>query len=128
VAGFLRVQRKAPPTHAQETLDEKRHVLAAEDVSLFAIDLPVRRAKDRRRAAAFAVEEKLACALEAVHVALGPSLAPGRFLVALGALKKMPRDAARPVTPEQMLLPAPSAPDARDWHALRKGERVLARA
>ena len=104
-------------------------VLRAEDVSLFAVHLPIRRARDRRQAAGFAVESQLGAPLERTHIALGPKLAADTYLVAATHPQRLADHGAGRVLPEQMILPAPDeGPDGLVWNAIRKGDRALVRA
>ena len=104
-------------------------VLRAEDVSLFAVHLPIRRARDRRQAAGFAVEGQLGAALEHTHIALGPKLAADTYLVAAIHPHHVTGRGAGRVVPEQMILPAPEGGSGGlVWNAIRRGDRALVRA
>jgi len=128
--GSSRVIALSPEKTSAETSRplrfDKAILVPAEDVSLFAVDLPVAR-RDRRAAPGFAVEDQLAVPLEEPHIALGPRLRGTQFLVAAMDARKMPRETGQIVVPEQMTLPAPNA-DRPTWRVQHSGARVLVRA
>jgi general secretion pathway protein L len=54
-----------------------------EDVLLLAVDLPIASRRHRMEALPFAIEDRIAEPLDAVHVAIGAQLSPNRYLAAV---------------------------------------------
>ncbi len=104
-----------------------------EAVLLLAVDLPPVSAAQRRAGVPFAVEDRLAEPLEAVHVVLGVALAPRVWLAAvvtriqmddwLAELTARGIERAR-LVPDALLLPVP--PPGL-WHVTATAGRVVAR-
>ncbi len=105
----------------------------SEDVALLSIDMPKMKPAQRRAAVAFAVEEFIAQPLEEVHVALGPELAAGQWLVAVVSAKAMQAHAAQHRTaqhravmrllPDVFALPVPET----GWSIWAAQSRILVR-
>lgn len=109
-------------------------IIPAELVSLHAIHLPVRTARQRLDALPFALEELVAQDLEKTHFALLGATSDGGVLAAsLGrtVIEKYRKDVPdSALVPEQLLLsqPDPSPTGAVAWRTYRSGARVLVRA
>lgn len=115
----------APVEPMQSELHRTADIIAAEHVSLFVVDLPLRNPSQRTAAAGFAIEDLLATRLEDTHVVSGPLATGGRYLVAAVSHEVMRACTKDIVLAEQMLLPAPET-DAT-WTARRVSNRVLIR-
>lgn len=86
-------------------------LVASEDVSLLAVDLPAMPANQRRDSVGFAVEDRIAQSLDEVQVVLGPQVSPGRWLVAVisrDALAAVATEKAElALWPDVLLVPVP---------------------
>jgi general secretion pathway protein L len=88
-------------------------LLPTEEVTLLRVPLPLATHRQRQSAVSYAVEDMIAEPLEAIHVALGPELAPGEYLVAVLGRRTMATWAAKTDTvrkrlvPDVMALPVP---------------------
>jgi general secretion pathway protein L len=109
-------------------------LVPAEDVRLAAIEVPARQPAKILQAAPYLLEDQLAEEVEALHFALGPRLADGRWIVACAAHGRMEQWLApflaaglRPdeLIPEQLCLPLPEPPG---WTALLEPGRVTLRS
>lgn len=98
-----------------------------------AVDLPLATVRQRAAALPFAVEDVIAEPLSAVHVVLGPEIAPRRHLAAIVSHETMRRfvasveDREGPpcrIVPDAFALPVP--PDG-SWAVARDGGRVVVR-
>lgn len=108
-------------------------LVPSESVLLLAVDLPLASRAKRLAALPFAVEDRIADPLEAVHIALGAEIAPRRYLVAVVRHAVMSRwielaqaaalDHAAMV-PDALALPAP---EDGGWSAEAVERRVLVR-
>ena len=108
-------------------------VVPTEDVLLLAVDLPLASASQRRAALPFAVEDRIAEPLNAVHVVLGATLAPGTYLAAVvrhdtmtgwvATLAAAGLGEAR-IVPDALVLPVPPA---GSWNVSGDGDRIVAR-
>ena len=103
-----------------------------EQVLMLPVDLPLPTARKRLEALPFAIEDRIADPLEAVHVALGAEIAPRRYLAAVvrhGAMRDWiaaveASDApAAALVPDALLLPVP----AIGWSIGISDERALVR-
>jgi general secretion pathway protein L len=103
--------------------------LPGELALLLRVPLPLRSHRRRQAAVGYAIEETIAEPLEAVHVVLGPELAPGEHLAVVVSRRVMdawlPRVGGRQrLVPDVLALPVP----AEGSSAVREtGGRVLAR-
>lgn len=85
----------------------------SEGVTLARVSLPLATQRQRLAAAGFAVEDMIAEPLEAVHVAVGPELASGEYLVAVLRRTAMDTWAAKTdmrrkrLVPDVLALPVP---------------------
>ena len=109
-------------------------VLAAERVTLHAITLPVRTARQKAAALPFALEDRLGKGLEGTHVAYcGEAGTSGHTLAAVTSAGVMAQAVAErpghPVIAEQFLLAAPEVDEEGQnrWRCLCQGSRVLVR-
>ena len=103
-----------------------------EHVHMSLVDLPLPSARKRLAAAPFAIEERLAAGLDGVHVALGPAVAPNRYVVAavsheqmsawVAALEEAGIKRAR-LVPDAMTVP----PNPDGWSVWALGDRALVR-
>lgn len=107
---------------------------SAEDVALFAVALPLRAHRQRVSAAPFAIEEALAEPLTQVHVALGPVLADGSYLVAAvnrGVMETWGEAMAQTGLRRARLLPdvltVPVPQESGTWCVLLQDTRALVR-
>jgi general secretion pathway protein L len=101
------------------------HYVPGERVLLLSVTLPKMTASQRRAAAVYAVEDRIAQPLEEVHVALGPEMAPNQWLVAVIACSDLPQ-----VTPSHRLLPDTLAlpiPPEGAWSVVEEASRILIR-
>ncbi|ODP39427.1 type II secretion system protein GspL [Sphingomonas turrisvirgatae] len=108
-------------------------LVPSESVLLLAVDLPLASRAKRLAALPFAIEDRIADPLDAVHIALGAEIAPQRYLVAVVRHSVMLRwielaDAAAlghaALVPDALALPVP---DAGEWSAEAADGRVLVR-
>lgn len=116
-----------------ENVRDQVAVIPAEHVSLHALHIPVRSARQRLAALPFAVEDRVARALEQDHFAVLGTTARGETLAAIvdGALMGLwvEQTADKTLIAEQMLIPPA---DIRDderpvWRVYRQSERALVR-
>ncbi len=108
-------------------------LVPTEDVLLLAVALPLASASARRAALPFAIEDRVAEPLDAVHVAPGAALAPNTYLAAVvrheivagwvDALAAAGLGHAR-LVPDALVLPMPPA---GSWNVTRDGSGVDAR-
>jgi general secretion pathway protein L len=108
-------------------------LVPSESVLLLAVDLPLASRAKRIAALPFAIEDRIADPLDAVHIALGAELAPQRYLVAVvrHALMRQWVEAAdaaglghAAIVPDALALPVP---EAGEWSAEAADGRVLVR-
>ncbi len=102
--------------------------MPAEHALLLSVQLPKMKAAQRRAAVAFAVEEFVTQPLEDVHVALGPEISSGAWLVAVVGKTAMQAHAAHQKTltrllPDVLALPVPPS----GWSVWAGQSRVLVR-
>ena len=97
-----------------------------EVVLLLTVELPRMSAAQRSTAIAFAVEDHIARPLDEVHVALGPELGSGRWLVGVIARNAQPKDLppGTRLLPDTLALPVPAA---GQWSVRESAGRVLIR-
>ncbi len=112
-------------------------LVPTEDVLLLAVDLPLASTSQRRAALPFAVEDRIAEPLDAVHIVLGPALGGQTYLAAIvrkdvmtgwvAALAGAGLGHAR-IVPDALALPVPPA---GSWNVALAGghqaERIVAR-
>ena len=107
-------------------------LVPAERVLLLAVDLPLPSRRQRIEALPFAVEERIAAAPGASHLALGTPLPDGRHLAGIVAMEVMTEWVAAagaaglgdmPLMPDALALPVPDA----GWAVAREGGRILVR-
>jgi general secretion pathway protein L len=109
-------------------------LVPSEQVLLLAVDLPITGLRRRLEALPFAIEDRIAAPLNAVHIVLGAELAPQRHLAAIVSLEVMRGwmdqiaaaglNHAR-LVPESLGLPLPSP----GWWAVDlAGDRALIRS
>lgn len=107
-------------------------LVPSEYAPVFAADLPLAQLRLRMEALPFAVEERLSQPLDEMHVALGPEIAPRRYLagvVAIATLRRWmdvlsaARISPRRIIPDATLLPEPGA----GWSVAVNDGRVLVR-
>ncbi len=105
-------------------------VIAAERVTLLVVDLPLRGRSKRLQALPFAIEDRVAAPVDALHCALRPGAAAGAGLAAVIDRAAMAEaEGAGPVIPETMAVPAPPEDGGRAaWAVWREGERAVVRA
>jgi general secretion pathway protein L len=138
VLGLTEAQQNETPLRpfAQLLPQDQQHliqIIPAELVTLHAIDLPVRSARQRLAALPFALEEVVGSQIEQTHFALCGANSDGKILAAAVA----DSDVARRISDapdcvllaEQMLIaPGVSADTGRhNWRTFRDGDRVLVR-
>lgn len=108
-------------------------LVPSESVLLLTVDLPLASRAKRVAALPFAIEDRIADPLDAVHIALGAEVAPQRYLVAVvrHALMRQWVEAAEAaglghaaMVPDALALPVP---DASEWSAEAGDGRVLVR-
>jgi general secretion pathway protein L len=108
-------------------------LVPSESVLLLAVDLPLATHARRLAALPFAIEDRIADPLDAVHVALGAEIAPGRYLAAVVRHARMAEWVAAAeanglgqaaMMPDALALPVPPA---GAWSAESVAGRVLAR-
>lgn len=107
-------------------------LVPSEAVLLLAVDLPVAGAAKRRSALPFAIEDRIAEPIDAVHLGLGVELTPKRYLVAVVRHEMMRRWIDRveeaglghaALVPDALALPMP---DAGRWSVeLAEGRAVV---
>jgi general secretion pathway protein L len=108
-------------------------LVPSEQVLILGVDLPLPTRRQRLAALPFAIEERLAEPLEALHVALGVELSPGRYLAGVVRHDIMRDWTARLDAAglgRSALIPdALDLPPAEDgaWSVLRMGDRALVR-
>ena len=104
--------------------------LPGELALLLRVPLPLASHRQRQAAVAYAVEDLIAEPLEAVHVALGPELGPGEYLVAVVGRAEMEvwapqaKKAGQRLVPDVLALPIP--PEG-SWSVREIAGRVLVR-
>ncbi len=102
-------------------------LVPTENVLLLVVALPAMAAAQRRAAVGFAVEDRIAQALDDVQVVLGPQMAPGVWLVAVTARSVLSglakTDPQALLWPDVLLVPVPRA----GWAVLAEPGRVLVR-
>lgn len=105
-----------------------------EAVRLLAVDLPIANRAKRLAALPFAIEDRIAEPLEAVHLAIGAELAPRRYLVGVVAHTTMEAWVERieaaglgqaALVPDALALPAPAQENG--WSVELGGGRALVR-
>jgi len=108
-------------------------LVPSEQVLVTAVDLPLPSRRQRMAALPFAIEDRIAEPIEAVHVALGSESAPGRYLAGVVAPATMAgwvRQAEAAglghavLMPDALALPVPAE---GAWSVERTGERILVR-
>ncbi len=106
------------------------HLVPTETLLLLAQDMPRMASGQRRAAMGFAVEDRIAQSLDAVHVITGPALhGPSNWLVVvignetLAGLRVSAPPKAR-LVPDVLVLPVPAA---GQWSVWASGARVLVR-
>ena len=108
-------------------------LVPTEDVLLLAVDLPLASAAARRAAAPFAVEDRIADPLDAVHIVVGDALAPATYLVAVVRHAVMVRWVAAiaaaglghaRIVPDALALPVPLP---GSWNVTHAAGRIVAR-
>ena len=108
-------------------------LVPTEDVLLLAVDLPLANASQRRAALPFAVEDRIAEPLDAVHIVLGPALQGQTYLAAVvrhdtmagwvDALAAADLGHAR-IVPDALALPVPPA---GSWNVAHDAGRIVVR-
>lgn len=108
-------------------------VVPTEDVLLLAVELPMAGLARRRAALPFAVEDRIADPLDAVHIVLGEGLTATTCLVGVvrhdvmagwvARLAAAGLDHAR-IVPDALVLPSPAT---GTWHVTGSGDRIVAR-
>ncbi|MGC6399416.1 type II secretion system protein GspL [Sphingomonas sp. FW199] len=108
-------------------------LVPTESVRVLAVELPLKSAAKRLEALPYAVEDRIADPLDAVHLALGPSVGPDLYRVGIVRTAVMADWVARaeaaglghaPMVPDALALPEP--PD-RQWVVGIDGSRALVR-
>lgn len=122
------IAARAIPVPASATTAAASNVtyLPGEDVLLLSVALPAMSLAQRRAAIGFAIEDNLAQPLDQVHVALGPRMVSGSWLVGV-----ISRDLLAGITipkghrlvPDTLTVPVPDV----DWAVLGQEGRVLVR-
>ena len=132
-AGALHWQDRASLVFAPPVTKRPCVLVPSEKVLLVAVDLPLSSHRQRVEAVPFAVEGLLAQPLSAVHVVLGPPVAPKRFLAAIVDHETMAEWSAlcagaglaeARLWPDVLTLPIPPSDS---WAVLAKNGRVLVR-
>jgi general secretion pathway protein L len=109
-------------------------LVPTESVLLLAVDLPLRNAAKRRQALPFAVEDRIADPVDRVHLALGASVGPDRYLVGVVrhevmaewiALAEAEGLGTAALVPDALMLPQP---EAGSWAVDLRGGRALVRS
>lgn len=98
-------------------------VVPAEQVTLLAVDLPLRSEAKRRAALPFALEDRLGAPLDTVHLALAPASGTKTRIAAVVARSVMAATDG-PVIPELWAVPPP---ETQGWAVWRIGQRVVVR-
>lgn len=98
-------------------------LMPTEAVLLLAVELPAMPAAQRRAAVGFAVEDRIAQALDEVQVVPGPQVAPGIWLVAVTSRAVLAGQSAGQIWPDVFLIPVPRA----GWAVWCGADRVLVR-
>ncbi|MBC7495696.1 MAG: hypothetical protein H7243_00840 [Sphingomonadaceae bacterium] len=108
-------------------------LVPTEAVLLLAVDLPMASASQRRAALPFAIEDRIADPLDAVHIVLGQMIGPQTYLVAVvrhetiaawvALLAEAGLGHAR-IVPDALVLPV--AP-VGSWNIMGDGERIVVR-
>ncbi|MFD1950175.1 type II secretion system protein GspL [Sphingomonas arantia] len=108
-------------------------LVPTEQVLLTVVDLPLASRRQRLAALPFAIEDRIAEPIEAVHAALGTETGPGRYLAGVVATATMAAWVARieaaglghaAVMPDALAVPLPAE---GAWGVERTGDRVLVR-
>ena len=119
--------RAAPvPSGGVSVVAPEATYIPGEDVLLLSVDLPAMSPAQRRAAIGFAVEDSVAQPLDQVHVALGPQMASGSWLVGVVSRDLLGGIAGPPghrLVPDTLVVPVPGA----GWAVLGQDERVLVR-
>lgn len=102
-------------------------ILPGAAVRLLCVPLPLKSARQRKAALAFAVEESIAAPLEDCQLALGPEVFEGHYLCAVADQNLLTTtlensDLDGPVVPDYLAVPPPFDPDA--W-SLWCGEELV---
>ncbi|MEG3179687.1 type II secretion system protein GspL [Sphingomonas sp. LT1P40] len=109
-------------------------LVPSESVLLLAVDLPLASRAKRLGALPFAIEDRIADPIDAVHIALGAELSPKRYLVAVVRHERMADwvEAAEvaglghaALVPDALALPVP---EDGEWSAESFDGRVLVRS
>ncbi len=109
-------------------------LVPSESVSLLRVELPLASRAKRIEALPFAIEDRIADAIESVHIALGAEVAPRTYLVAVVRHAQMANwvEAAdlaglghAAMVPDALALPAPGT---GEWCAEARDGRVLVRS
>ncbi len=109
-------------------------LVPSEQVRLLAVDLPLPSRAKRLAALPFAIEDLIAEPVDAVHIALGGELSPGRYLVGVVGHEAMTRWVAAAeeaglgsaaMVPDALALPRPGE---GEWAVDLSGARALVRA
>ncbi len=128
LSSFARAQLPKPETPGSPVLRPPAGVkyVPGERVLLLSVTLPRMSTSQRRIAATFAIEDRIAQPIEDVHVALGPEMAPNQWLVAVIARSDLPQGAApsHRILPDTLALPVPSE---GSWSLVEAGGRILIR-
>jgi general secretion pathway protein L len=108
-------------------------LVPTEAVLLLVVDLPLASASQRRAALPFAIEDRIADPLDAVHVVLGQAIGPQTYLAAVvrhdlmagwvATLAAAGLSHAR-IVPDALALPVPPV---GSWHIMGDGDRIVAR-
>ncbi|MCW3847450.1 type II secretion system protein GspL [Sphingomonas sp. LB-2] len=109
-------------------------LVPTESVLLLAVDLPLSSRAKRLEALPFAIEDRIADSIDAVHLALGAAIAPKRYLVGVVRHQVMANwveaaDAAglghAAIVPDALALPVPAE---GGWSVDLAGSRAVVRA
>lgn len=109
-------------------------LVPSERLLLLAVDLPLPSRAQRLAALPFAIEDRIADPLDAVHLAIGEMLAPQRYLVAVVrhsvmaewiALAEANGLADAALVPDALALPRPGE---GAWNVAQAGDRAVVRA
>jgi general secretion pathway protein L len=136
---------RSGPAAGVWTLERERPIIAdaegpatllvpSERLLLLAVDLPLATRAQRLEALPFAIEDRIADPLDAVHLAIGETLAPQRYLVAVVRHSVMAEwvaladvhglgDAA--LVPDALSLPRPAE---GQWNVAQRDGRAVVRA
>lgn len=108
-------------------------LVPGESVLLLAVDLPLPSRAKRIAALPFAIEDRIADPVDAVHIALGQEIAAGQYLVGVVRHDRMQQwvEAAEAaglahaaILPDALALPVP---ETGNWNIEARGARVLVR-